>query len=80
MSIQMSPFMALYGYEAPGFLDLLFGDNWVPKAKDILPKSQDIMRSLKENIQKAQNQQKQYVDQHITKRSFEVGDMVYLML
>ena len=64
MSIQMSPFMALYGYDAPNFLDLLFGDSRVPKAKDTLQECQDIMRSLKENLQKAQNQQKQYADQH----------------
>ena len=80
MSIQMSPFMALYGYDAPNFLDLLFGDSRVPKAKDSLQECQDIMQSLKENLQKAQNQQKQYVDQHRVERSFEVGDMVYLML
>ena len=80
MSIQMSPFMALYGYDAPNFLDLLFGDSRVPKAKDMLQECQDIMRSLKENLQKAQNQQKQYADQHRVERFFEVGDMVYLML
>ncbi|KAH9295309.1 hypothetical protein KI387_038897, partial [Taxus chinensis] len=51
MSITMSPFMALYGYEAPNFMDLLFGDNKVPKAKDLLQESQDIMKSLKENLQ-----------------------------
>lgn len=62
MSMQMSPFMALYGYEAPSFLRLLFGDSRVPKAKDLLQESQDIMRSLKENLQKAQNQQKQYAN------------------
>jgi len=76
----MSPFIALYGYEAPSFVDLLFGDSRVLKAKDLLQESQDIMRSLKENIQKAQNQQKQYADQQRIERSFKVGDMVYLML
>ena len=40
MSIQMSPFMALYGYDAPNFLDLLFGDSRVPKAKDTLQECQ----------------------------------------
>lgn len=80
ISIQMSPFMTLYGYDAPNFLDLPFSDNKVPSAKDLLQDSQDIMRSLKENIQKAQNQQKQYANQRRVERSFEVGDMVYLML
>ncbi|XP_059070584.1 uncharacterized protein LOC131860218 [Cryptomeria japonica] len=76
----MTPFMALYGYEAPNFLYLLLGDSKVPKAKDVLQESQDILKTLKENIQKAQNQQKQYANQHRVEHSFEVGDMVYLML
>lgn len=80
MTIQMSPFMALYGYEAPSFLDLLLSDSRVPSAGDLLQESQDTMKALKENIAKAQNQQKQYADQKGTERHFEVGDMVYLML
>lgn len=50
MSIKMSPFMALYDYEALSFIDLLFGDCRVPKAKDFLQESHDIMRALRENI------------------------------
>lgn len=80
MSIRMSPFMALYGYEAPSFVELLFGDCRVPRARDLLQESQDIMRSLRENIQHAQNQQKLYADQHCVERVFEVGDMVYVQL
>jgi hypothetical protein len=56
MSIQMSPFMALYGYEAPSFMDLLLSDSRVPSAGDLLQESQDIVKALKENITKAQNQ------------------------
>ncbi|XP_057851782.1 uncharacterized protein LOC131061965 [Cryptomeria japonica] len=80
ISIQMTSFLALYGYEVPSFLDLLLSDSRVPSAGDLLQKSQDILKTLKENIAKAQNQQKQYADQKRTKHSFEVGDMVYLML
>ena len=72
--------MALYGYEAPSFLDLLMSDSRVPSARDMLQENQDIMRALRENIRKAQNQQKQYADQKRVECSFEVGDMVYLML
>lgn len=36
MSIQMTPFMALYGYEAPKFLDLLLSDSRVPSVGDFL--------------------------------------------
>ncbi|XP_059075241.1 uncharacterized protein LOC131875201 [Cryptomeria japonica] len=70
--------MALYGYDAPNCLDLLLSDSRVPR--DLFQQSQDIVRSLKENIQKAGNQQKQNADQKRVERSFDLGDMVYLML
>ena len=34
MSIDMSPFKSLYGYDAPTFFDHFFGDITGPKAKD----------------------------------------------
>ena len=34
MSIGMTPFKALYGYEALNFADLVFGDSRATKAKD----------------------------------------------
>ena len=80
MTIQMAPFMVLYGYEAPSFLDFLLGDSWVPRASELLQESKDIVATLRDNIARAQNQKKQYVDKKRTKRSFEVNDMVYLML
>lgn len=56
MSIHMTPYRALYGYDAPSFLDLLLSDSRVPSANDLLQENQDIMRALRENIQKVQNQ------------------------
>lgn len=53
MTIQMTPFRALYGYDAPSFLDLLLSDSRVSSASDVLQENQDIMRALRENIQKA---------------------------
>ena len=47
MSIGMTPFKALYGYEALNFADLVFGDNIEPKAKDWIQDSQDILKTLK---------------------------------
>ena len=55
MSIQMSPCMSMYGYEAPNFMDLLLSDSRVPSAGDLLQESQDIVKTLKDNITKAQN-------------------------
>jgi hypothetical protein len=34
MFIGMTPFQALYGYDAPCVVDLAFGDSKAPKAKD----------------------------------------------
>ncbi|XP_059070744.1 uncharacterized protein LOC131860362 [Cryptomeria japonica] len=76
----MSPFMALYGYEAPSFADLMIGDRKAPQARDMVQQCQDILKALKNNLHIVRNQQKLYVDQQRVERSFEVGDMVYLRL
>jgi hypothetical protein len=55
MSIRMSPFRALYGYNAPTFVDTVFEDSRVPMAKDWVEDSQRILRAIKENLQAAQN-------------------------
>ena len=80
MSIKMTPFKPLYGYEALNFADLAFGDSRAPKAKDWVQDNQDILKVLRENLQEAQNQQKLYADRHRIERRFEVGDLVYLRL
>lgn len=54
----MSPFMALYGYEVPSFLDMLLSDGRVLSVGDLLQEIQDTMKALKENITKTQNQKK----------------------
>ena len=80
MSIRMTPFNALYGYEALDYADLAFGESRDPKAKDWIQDIYDILKILKENLQIAQNQQKLYADKHRIERSFEVGDLVYLRI
>ena len=56
--------MALYGYEAPTFADLMFGDCSAQKAKYWLQENQDILKELKENFHMGQNHQKVYADKH----------------
>lgn len=51
MSIGMTPFKALYGYDAPSFVDLIFTDSRVPIAKEVVQQSKDILETLKENLQ-----------------------------
>ena len=55
MSIQMTPFRALYGYNALSFIDLLTSDVGVPHARDFLQERKYIIDSLRDNISKAQN-------------------------
>ena len=50
MSIGMSPFRALYGYDALTFSDMIFGDSRAPKAKDWVEESQEILKLLKDNL------------------------------
>ena len=80
MSIGMSPFRELYGYDALTFSDMIFGDSRAPKAKDCVEESQEILKLLKDNLQVAQNQQKQYADKNREERTFQVDDLVYLRL
>ena len=60
ISIKMTPFKALYGYEALNFTDLAFGDNREPKLKDWVQDSQDILKILRENLQTTQNHCRSY--------------------
>lgn len=56
MSIAMSPFQALYGYDTITFAYLIFGESRAPKAKDWIQESQDILKALKDNLQTTHNQ------------------------
>jgi hypothetical protein len=48
--------------------------------QDWIEQSQDILRELKDHLQRAQNQQKVQADKHLVDRTFEVGDIVCLRL
>jgi hypothetical protein len=80
MSIGMTPFRALYNYDPLSFVEVDFGDNRALMVHDWVQQSQDILRDLKDHLQRAQNQQKVQVDKHRVERTFEVGDLVYLRL
>jgi hypothetical protein len=80
MSIKMSPFKALYGYDTSSFVESVFGDSRVPGTKDWVEESQRIMWAVRENLETTQNQQIIYVDGQRVERSFEVGDLFFLRL
>ena len=56
MSISMPPFHDIYHYDALSFVDLVLSDRKVPIENDFIKQSQNIIRSLKDNLQYAQNQ------------------------
>ena len=80
VSIGMTPFRALYNYDPISFVEIAFGDSRAPMVQDWIQQSQDILRELKDHLQRAQNQQKVQADKHRVERTFEVGDLVYLRL
>ena len=80
MSIGMTPFQALYVYDAPTLVDLIFEERRAPKSKDWIIESQEILKLLKENPQTAQKRQKISADRHRIECNFEVGDLVFLTL
>jgi hypothetical protein len=80
MSIGITPFRALYGYDAPTLIDLVFGERRAPKAKDWITESQEILKFLKESLQTTHNRQKMSAYMHRIEHNFEVGDLVFLRL
>jgi hypothetical protein len=53
MSIGMSPFKALFSYKPLTFVEIVFGDNKAPIAKEWIQESQDILKELKDHLHKA---------------------------
>lgn len=80
ISIGLNPFRALYGNDAPIFIDMALGDNMASMARYWLQESQDIPRILKENLQIAQNWQKVHAYRHRVECSFQEGGIVCLRL
>jgi hypothetical protein len=73
MSIGMTPFRVLYSYDPLSIVEIAFGDNKAPMVQDWVQQSQDILRELKDHLQRAQNQQKVQADKHRVEHTFEVG-------
>ena len=61
-SIKMSPFKALYGYNAPSIKDQLDTNSKIPAARDLLKETEDVIRIVKDNLEVAQNRMKQQAD------------------
>lgn len=79
-SIQMTPFKALYGYTPPQVNEFSVPCNVSAEARVTLEEKEVILQNLKENLELAQKRMKHFADKNRTKRTFEIGDMVYLKL
>ncbi|CAL1357428.1 unnamed protein product [Linum trigynum] len=80
ISLQMSPFEALYGFP-PSFFGLgAVLPTPVGAVEDRVSKQHLMTQLLTYNITKAQNRQKQYADRRRSERVLQVGDWAYLRL
>jgi hypothetical protein len=80
MSIGMSPYKDLYSYDPLTFEEIVFGESKAHMAKEWIQVNKEIIRELKDNLHRAQNQQKLYADRKRVEHTFKVGDLVYLRL
>jgi hypothetical protein len=76
----MTPFGALYSYDPLSFVEIVFGDRRAPMVQDWVQQSQDILRELKDHLQRENNQQNVQADKHRVEHTFEVDDLVYLRI
>jgi hypothetical protein len=79
-SIKMSPFEALYEYKPPQLMLPPPDTACSPEYLNTVPNIEAMITTLQQNLAKAQRTMKKFADQHRTKRSFQVGDMVYLKM
>jgi hypothetical protein len=77
-SLKCSPFEALYGYKPPQIHDIALPCNVAPDVQVTIMEQENMLKSLKANLEQAQNRQKRYADLKQTEHQFNVGDMVYL--
>ena len=72
--------MELYGYHPPSITSSLREKSKVQVVEYHIHHQQKLLLLLKDNLNLAQNRMKQQVDQHCNKRSFDVGDWIFLQL
>eukprot|EP00253_Pinus_taeda_P035943 PITA_35943 len=74
---QMTPFMALYGYQPPSITSYLRENSKVQAVEHHIEHQQQVLQLFKDNLVLAQNRMKQQADQHRSEGSFDViGDKV----
>jgi hypothetical protein len=79
-ALKTSPFQALYGYPPPMLSEFSISPTADNEAQDFLADRQQLLLQLKENLVQAQARMKKYADQKRTKRTLELGNMVYIKM
>ena len=74
----MTPYEAVYGQPPPVLLPYMPHSSPVQEVDMVLHNCDQILHILQENIHMARNRMKQQVDQHRSKCTFQVGDMVFI--
>jgi hypothetical protein len=77
-SLKCSPIEALYGYKPPQIQEVALPYNAAPEIQVSITEQENMLKSLKANLQQAHNRMKKYADLNRPERQFNVGDMVYL--
>ena len=77
---KMTPYGEVYGKQPPSLTSYLQGPSKVQVVETLRQQRDWTLVTLKDNLAMAQNRMKQQADQHRSKRSFEVGDLVFLRL
>ena len=76
----MTPFQALHGYEPPNWNNFVLKNTNVTEVRNQLEITKEIIKSLQDNLNMAQNRMRKQADQHRTKREYEEGDQVFVRL
>ena len=76
----MAPYEAVYGKKPPSITSYLPRTSKVQEVETLLQNRDWTLATLKNNLAMAQNCMKQQADQCQFKRSFEVGDLMFLQL
>ena len=77
---KMTPYQAVYGQVPPILLPYTPNNSPVQEVDVVLRNQDRILHILQDNIHMERNCMKQQGDQHHSKRTFQVGDMVFLCL
>jgi len=76
----MTPFEAVYCVPPPRLIIYIPGTTRVHAVKEVLRNREQILKLLHHNLKYAQQRMKKYADIQRTKRTFELGQAVYLLL